>query len=45
MLWNGCGEDRKKFLQTIATSPVMAKYFNEHSPEVQALPNFEPLPF
>lgn len=42
MLWTGCGEDRKKFLQTLATSPVMAKYFNENSPEVQALPNWLP---
>lgn len=42
MLWSGCGQDRNKFLATLAASPVMSRYFNEGSPEVQALPEWLP---
>jgi hypothetical protein len=42
MLWSGCGQDRTKFLQILATSPVMNRYFNANSPEVTTLPDFPP---
>jgi hypothetical protein len=42
MLWNGCGQDRTRFLATLAASPMMAQYFNANSPEVQALPEWLP---